>query len=268
MNNKMSDRGKPSSPKYSRDKLLSPKKMRKGVTRWNQFEEALQKNGPDTLAGPILDFGSGVGYFVLEGLRRDMDIWGVDFLPGKIMRYKMLIDYTGSAAKWAHRCTVGDGLNLPFAAGHFAAISSWYVFEHIPDPARVIRELVRVTRKNGIIAIRAQDARNGWEGHCKIPWVPFLPNHLERAWIEEFGSSLELREGVYDVTQPQCEAIFRDLNCRIVMKAAEPKVLIEDHWTLETESQVRTRARQIRTMFDNGEWRPQPENLYIFAKKN
>lgn len=253
--------------KYSRDTILNPKKIRKGHTRWNQFNEALSNIDSELLKGPILDFGFGIGYFVLEGLRRGMDMWGVDILPGKIERYRKLIEYTKSPQEWQSRCTAANGEELPFQSNQFSAISSWYVFEHIENPSQVIREMVRVTRPGGVITIRAQDARNGWEGHCKIPWIPFLSEQLAKAWIEEFGKSSELRQGVYDITQPQVVAIFEELNCIIAVQAAEPVNLIDNHWQLTTEEEIRSTARSVRQKLEDGEWRPQPENLYIFAQK-
>ncbi|MEE4243164.1 MAG: class I SAM-dependent methyltransferase [Desulfopila sp.] len=254
--------------KYSRNSLLNEKKIRKGSTRWNQLQSALDQIDPALQNGPILDFGCGVGYFVLEGLRRHMDMWGVDILPGKITRYKKLIEYTDSPASWKNRCVIADGEELPFPANSFSAVASWYVFEHIRHPSHVLRELVRVTRKGGVIAIRAQDARNGWEGHCKIPWVPFLSRNLARTWIEAFGKSPHLREGVYDITQPQVISILEQLHCTVVIQAEPPADLIENHWALSTEQEVRETARQIRRKFDEGSWQPQPENLYLFARKD
>ena len=243
------------------------KKLKKGQTRWNQYAEAVSAINPRLLDGPMLDFGSGVGYFVLEGLRRRMDIWGVDRLPSKIARYARLLETTSQPSDWVKRCLVADGADLPFRSNCFAAVSSWYVFEHIPDPGQVLRELVRITRSAGVIVIRAQDARNGWEGHCHIPWVPFLSGRLARAWIEEFGQSPARRQGVYDITQPQFIAILESLGCRIAIQAPEPRVLIEDHRQLSTETEVRRKAREVRARFESGEWVPQPENLYICAKK-
>ena len=129
--------------KYSRKTLLNPQKMQKGVTRWNQFGQRLLELEPKALGEPILDFGSGIGYFVLEGLRRNQNVWGVDLLPGKVRRYHQLIDYTKSPTAWKTRCFVANGAELPVRRETFAAVSSWYVFEHIPNPAQCIREMVR-----------------------------------------------------------------------------------------------------------------------------
>jgi ubiquinone/menaquinone biosynthesis C-methylase UbiE len=257
-----------SDDKYRYSAIVNQKKINKGQTRWNQFYNNINHINPEALAGPILDFGSGVGYFVLEGLRRHMDIWGVDLLPGKIRRYKKLVEFTESPDIWKNLCVVGNGEELPFRSNRFAAISSWYVFEHIEHPGPVLRELVRITRSKGLIVIRAQDARNGWEGHCKIPWIPFLAGRLARVWVEEFGKSVELRRGVFDITQPQIISVLEELDCSIVIKAADPFVLIKDHWKLSTEEEVRRKARETKRAYERGDWQPQMENLYIYAQKN
>jgi ubiquinone/menaquinone biosynthesis C-methylase UbiE len=253
--------------KYSLKSILNPQKLKKGKTRWDQYARALAKINTQALSRPMLDFGCGVGYFVLEGLQRKMDIWGVDRSLGKLVRYEKLLRHTSSSRAWKNRYVIAGGADLPFRSNHFAAVSSWYVFEHIEAPGNVIRELVRITQPEGIIVIRAQDARNFWEGHCKIPWIPFLSDRLARIWIEEFGKSPELRKGVYDITQPQIAYILEALDCRVVRQAPPPRTLIANHSMLNEEEKVRRTARIIKKKFENGEWLPQPENLFIWAQK-
>lgn len=253
--------------KYCREAISNPAKIKKGKTRWNQCFEALKEINPQLLQGPMLDFGCGVGYFVLEGLRRSMDIWGIDQFFGKIKRYRKLIKYTKSPMEWQKRCLVGDGVTLPFSSDFFSFVTSWWVYEHIPNPGEAIREMVRVTNPGGIIVIRAQDAHTSWEGHCNIPWIPYLPSYLERAWIEEFGKSPGLREGVYNITQSQVISILDSLGCRTIIQADPPRVLIKNHHHLCTERDVRELAGKIKAKLDRGEWDAVQEGLYIFAQK-
>jgi len=253
--------------KYSRQAILAPSKIRKGEARWNQCAEELGKVNPQLLQGPILDFGCGGGYFVLEGLRRDLDIWGVDRLFGKIKRYRKLIEYTSSPEDWGQRCLVGDGVILPFPSDSFDLVSSWWVFEHIPTPGEALREMVRVARPGGVIVIRAQDARTSWEGHCNIPWVPYLSGRLTRVWIEEFGKSPSMYEGVYDITQPQAISILESLGCRIVKKSESPESMIDGHRQLSTEKNVRQMARLIKAKLERGEWTQRQDGLYLYAQK-
>lgn len=255
------------SDKYSQEAIYDPVKIRKGQTRWNQCLKALDEINPQIQQGPMLDFGCGVGYFVLEGLRRGMDIWGIDQFFGKIKRFRKLIECTGSLVEWEKRCLVGDGVTLPFSSDFFSFVTSWWVYEHISNPGEAIREMVRVTRPGGIIVVRAQDAHTSWEGHCNIPWIPYLPGYLERAWIEEFGKSHHMREGVYNITQSQVISILDNFGCNTLIQAESPQVLIENHRHLRTEKDVREMAKKVKEKLDRGEWQPVQEGLYIFAQK-
>jgi SAM-dependent methyltransferase len=261
------NRGIDHDNKYAIEKLLNPQKLRKGHTRWNQFSASLKKVNPKSLEGSILDFGCGVGHFVLEGLNRNMDIWGVDCLPGKVSRYKRLVKLSSNKSSWEERCILGSGENLPFESNKFSAISSWFVFEHIPEPLPVLKELVRVLKPNGVIIIRAEDARTSWEAHCKIPWLPYLSDQYVNVWLEEFDCSPDLRNGVYDITLPECETFLEELSCRIILKATEPLTPIENHCDLPTEKQIRFKARQAKTLLDQGAWLAQPKYFHICAQK-
>ena len=253
--------------KYSRSGILDPVKLRKGQTRWNQCAAAVRDIDAALLAGPMLDLGSGVGYFVLEGLQRGLNIWGVDASAGKLVRFRKLLQYTGGPAGWQQRCLQADAEDLPFGSDCFAVVSSWYVLEHQRNPGVSLRELARVTRPGGVLVIKAQDARRGWEGHCKIPWIPFLSRRMARVWAEEFGAAIERRDDVYDVTQPQVVAILESLGCEVVVQAAPPQAVLPAHWRIGTADEVRRAARHIRALQETGRWRPPPENLYLYAIK-
>jgi ubiquinone/menaquinone biosynthesis C-methylase UbiE len=255
--------------KYSKEAIFNPSKIGKGKSRWNQCVEKFSKINEQVLKGPILDCGSGVGYFVYEGLQSGIDIWGVDRGIGKIKRYQQLIKQSLSPGEWSKRCLVGDGTVLPFPSDSFSAVTSWWVLEHIADFTEAIHEIIRITQPEGLIVIRAQDARSGWEGHCKIPWIHFLSGSLARVWIEEFGSSPAAHENVYDFTQPQVVSILEEKGCRIISKALTPPVLPLENIDLNncTEEQICQLARAKKVEYETGLWRPNPDGLYLYAQK-
>lgn len=257
----------PSYLKGDKNGIIDEKRMKKSKNRWNQFTAAVKEIHQDALKGPVLDFGCGMGYFVYYGLSQSFDVWGVDLSKRKICRYRELIQNTGGPKGWEKRCIIANGLEMPFKSNLFAAVSSWYVLEHLEDLGGVLREVVRVTQRGGVLILKAQDARNGWEGHCKIPWLPFLSGNLSRAWAEEFGKSYEERRGVYDITEPQVTAILEACGCEIVAKAPPPIILIREHWQINTEQEVRVTARKVKAMMENNQWQPQPENLIVYAVK-
>lgn len=246
---------------------MRPGKLKKGKTRWNQAQQTLNFIDRDILKGKLLDFGSGVGYFVLEGLTRQYDVYGVDILPGKIKRYHHLIDHSGAPQRWKSRCCAGDGTSLPFSSHTFSGIISWFVFEHIPNPGEVLRELVRILKPGGVLVIRAQDGRCAWEGHCKIPWIPFLGEPLASHWITLFGRSPELRENVYDITQPQLISILENLGCRIIKKDRDIPPVSPHLRNITTTAQLDELAARMQREWDNGTFIPRQDGLYLYAMK-
>jgi ubiquinone/menaquinone biosynthesis C-methylase UbiE len=55
------------------------------------------------------------------------------------------------------RWRVASGAALPFAAGRFDATLAVTVLLHVADPRAVVREMVRVTRPGGRVAVQDQD---------------------------------------------------------------------------------------------------------------
>lgn len=242
-------------------------KLKKAHSRWNQCQGYLQENKPSKSSPRVLDCGCGAGHFVLEGLGRGIDIWGIDQRPSKIKRYHRLLRCCGSPANWGQRCLAASGTMLPFADNQFDLVCSWWVLEHVANPSRLMVEMVRVVKSGGLLLIRAQDARSCWEGHYKIPWLPYLASPLKEVWLEVFGKDPQLYDDLTELTQPQIIAIAQSLNCAIRRKAPTPAPSIHPIAQLATASQVAEAAREIKKKWEEGSWQPNPEGLYLVAEK-
>jgi ubiquinone/menaquinone biosynthesis C-methylase UbiE len=243
------------------------KKLNKAATRWNQcvdYHETYATKGP---LGPVLDCGCGAGHFVHEGLTRDVEIWGIDQRPSKIHRYRQLLASCKAPEAWYCRCLTASGYLLPFANATFSMITSWWVLEHVPTPSQMILEMVRVARPGGLLVIRAQDARSCWEGHYKIPWLPYLYGPMREIWLEEFAQDPMLHDDLTELIQPQIEGILTSLGCTILEKAAPPRLSVENPTGIATEQQLRETARKIKALWEEGSWLPNPEGLYLVAQK-
>lgn len=83
---------------------------------------------------PVLDLGCGVGHSFSELAPRETV--GVD-------------RDRGSLAGQARETVAADMRALPFADGRFASVVSVQSLEHVPDPERVLVEVVRVLRPGG-----------------------------------------------------------------------------------------------------------------------
>ena len=90
----------------------------------------------------------------------------------------------------------GDGERLPFADGLFDTVICTETLEHVPDDRAVLRELLRVLRKGGVLVISVPDEhserllwrlspryRNTPGGHVRI----YRRKHIERL-LRESGA--------------------------------------------------------------------------------
>lgn len=129
--------------------------------------------------GRVLDHATGTADLALLIARSEMvQVVGVD--PSvemlRIGREKV------AAAGLAERVTLqrGDAEDLgDFADGCFDAVSMAFGIRNVPDRAKALRELARVTRPGGKVAIlELSEPRGGafasvarWHVHSVVPWV-------------------------------------------------------------------------------------------------
>jgi SAM-dependent methyltransferase len=105
-------------------------------------------------SGQVLDVGSGAGSmaFVLARKNPRLRIVGIDLS-------REYVEYANSRNGFPGRVRfeIGDAQRLPFAAAEFRASLSLLVFNFIPDPARALREIRRVTQSGGRVAAAVWD---------------------------------------------------------------------------------------------------------------
>ena len=104
----------------------------------------------------ILDLGCGGGRHAFEAARRGAIVTAVDLDLGEL---KAVRDTTyamvqaGEIPDGRISPANGDALRLPFADGTFDRIIASEVMEHIPDDHAAAKELTRVLRPGGTIAV-------------------------------------------------------------------------------------------------------------------
>ena len=92
----------------------------------------------------VLDYGSGSGEFLAEGMRAGWTMLGVE--PGEAY---------AAHARATHGASVLSA--LPDDAGPFDAITSHHVFEHLRDPVAVLISLVARLKPDGILYLSVPD---------------------------------------------------------------------------------------------------------------
>lgn len=133
----------------------------------------------------VLDMGAGGGRHAFEMYRRGADVVAFDMdadeLAGVLEIFGAMKE-NGEVPAGAHAdIKQGDALELPFADGEFDRIVAAEVLEHIHDDVTAIKELVRVLRPGGTLAISvprwlpevinwrlSDDYHNAEGGHIRI----------------------------------------------------------------------------------------------------
>jgi SAM-dependent methyltransferase len=91
----------------------------------------------------VLDLGCGNGrsmkYF--QGLNRKVDWYGVDIDSSPEVE---------SRTENSDRLITFDGINIPFADGHFDLVHSNQVLEHVQHPRELLKEVSRVLKPGGV----------------------------------------------------------------------------------------------------------------------
>ena len=145
-------------------------------SKWRyELIKELLKVGKDT---KILDMASGCGSFVFYGLLNGYDAYGVEPEEWKNNFNKMKIQLYGYPKNWRSRFAEAFGESLPFKDECFDVVSSYQTLEHVSDVKSCLKEMLRVTRKNGIILLQFPDYRSSFEGHYRLSWMPLFPKNF------------------------------------------------------------------------------------------
>lgn len=94
-------------------------------------------------AGRILDVGCGSGWSTHWFAAKGFEATGVDLNAGA---------FEPPPANRL-RFVEGSATDLPFGAGAFDVVASYQCLEHVPDPGKALREMIRVARPGGVVCI-------------------------------------------------------------------------------------------------------------------
>jgi SAM-dependent methyltransferase len=124
----------------------------------------------------VLDVGGGGGWFTdafrASGARCCL------FEPDRAELYSRPTPLAGAV--------LADGLRLPVRDGAADVAFSSNVLEHVPDPMRLISEMIRVTRPDGLIYLAFTNWYSPWGGHEMSPWHYLGPGFAERRYVKRY----------------------------------------------------------------------------------
>lgn len=107
----------------------------------NEIEiDAVKEFGRDK---KILEIGCGTGIILNQTTKFAKEAWGIDLSPE-------MVEVTKSKGLNAK---VSSATKLPFKDNSFDVVYSFKVLAHIPDIQKVINEIVRITKPDGMILL-------------------------------------------------------------------------------------------------------------------
>lgn len=128
----------------------------------------------------LLDVGSGWGEVIYNCFVHGAKVYGVE-------PYKTSLDVAAALMhqkEVPHYLSQSVGEALPFPDGAFDIITCNHVLEHVNNPPKVIAEIIRVTAPGGYIFLAFPNYVIPFEGHYRLPWIPFMPKKLGTVYLK------------------------------------------------------------------------------------
>lgn len=150
-----------------------------------EFVKKIGRCGISLAGKRVLDVGCGKGGVVLACAREGAQVTGFDVDNEELriaierMRCEELED----------RITLlqGDAHEIAFSDNSFDIVISTSTLEHVVNPKRVLREMVRVTKHQGLCIISMPNPLYPREGHYRVVWIPFLPKQIGKILLRLMG---------------------------------------------------------------------------------
>ena len=186
--------------------------------RWAFLE---QRVGKERLLGGqrILDVASGCATFVLHGLKKGYNVWGVEPEKWKNEFLGMKVNEMPYPKYFSERVVRALGEHLPFANGVFDIVTTYQTLEHVEDVRQCLSEMLRVLSHQGMLYIHAPSYNSFYEPHYRLPFLPRMNRRVAKWYLTVMNRPTRGIEKIEYVTKGE---ILRLLN------SVEPTVSIED----------------------------------------
>jgi len=135
--------------------------------RWRRFLVSRVTAGRDDT---VLDVATGTAAVAIELVRqKDCTVVGLDQSAEMLAEARRRIALAGLTSRIS--LVEEDARTLPFADGHFDALTFTYLLRYVDDPAATLKELARVVKPGGTIAGLEFGVPEGpWRGPWEL-WV-------------------------------------------------------------------------------------------------
>jgi ubiquinone/menaquinone biosynthesis C-methylase UbiE len=177
--------------------------------------------------GPILDVGTGTAQIPLALCQAapSANVVGIDLSEAMLALGRLSVRREG-LEKRIH-LELCDAKNLPYETGCFGAVISNSIVHHIPKPARVLAEMVRVLAPSGVLLVRdlLRPAGEAAVRHLVATYAGDANAHGQQMFEASLRAALTLGE-------------IRALVAGLGYDPAEVRKTTDRHWTWQTRKKV------------------------------
>jgi SAM-dependent methyltransferase len=187
----------------------------------------------------VLDVACGTGGVALRAARAGADVVGIDISSDQLAKARRAAAEAGLAIRFDE----GDCQELPYGDAEFDAVASAFGAIFAPAQERTARELARVCRPGGRLALTAWPADEWSETHARAGRT-FVEDVDAREWAREehvrrlLGAAfdLELQTGEWRVEAGSGEELWE------LASTSMPPLRA---WLAEQTDEARARAEQV-----------------------
>lgn len=146
--------------------------------------------------GPILDVGTGTAQIPIALCRQSTTaaVVAIDLAEHMLAVGRDNVSRAGLAGRIRLQCC--DAKQMPFPSGSFAAVISNSIVHHIPEPGRVLAEMVRVVQPGGTLFVRdlLRPADEKTLQHLVATYAGGANSHQEQMFGDSLRAALTLAE--------------------------------------------------------------------------
>lgn len=117
--------------------------------------------------GRILDVGCAAGFFLEVARSQGWEPYGVEISPyiAKFAQEQMKLNVL-----------VGELHQAKYEKDVFTTTTIWYVLEHTQNPLGILKEMTRVTKRGGIVAVSCPNLGGTYYRFCTKEWLKEQPS--------------------------------------------------------------------------------------------
>lgn len=154
----------------SRSRVLRAKRM--VLTLGDHFGKANIQNLK------VLDVGSSTGIIDNYLASHFANVLGIDIDAGAVKFASQKFTKTNLTFK------VGDAMQLRMGANKYDVVICAQIYEHVPDPHKLMAEIYKVLKPSGVCYFAALNKWWPWEPHYNLPFLAWLPKSLANKYLK------------------------------------------------------------------------------------